>query len=263
VENSNKIKGPLVAPVPNDDLIRYTCGHGDAAEYVRSGGEVATQLELASRRFFGVSIADFKSVLDFGCGSGRVLGSLDFGRAEVSACDIGEGVAAFARAAFPRVRVFHSGLKPPLPFEPGEFDLIYSFSVFSHLDQDIEAIWLEELARVGKPGAAYLLTVHGDWFIEATLPPAEQAAVTKEGFISKKVHSRNGDALDFPEYYESTYHTSKYIYDNWSNRFEIVSIIKGNDPHRYLFDALAFRSEGGDVEDFRPMGQDLVVARHL
>ncbi len=258
--NTN-FRRPLVTVVPPDELIRYTCGHTDAAEYVRSGSEVATQLELASLRYFGASISDFASVLEFGCGSGRVLGSIDFGRADVSACDVGERVAAFTKAAFPRSRVFHSGLEPPLPFESGEFDLIYSFSVFSHLDEDIEALWLEELARIGKPRAGYLLTIHGDWFIEATLPQSERSVVSQQGFLSKKVHARTDDSLDFPKYYESSYHTSKYIYDNWSRWFEIITVIKGDDPNRYLFDALAFRSEGGEIDDFRPMGQDLVVAR--
>jgi hypothetical protein len=147
--------------------------------------------------------------------------------------------------------------------ETGEFDLIYSFSVFSHLDEEVEMIWLEELARVGKPRAGYLLTIHGDWFIETSLPPDEASAVADRGFLWKPVYTRRGHPLDFPSYYECSFHTSRYIFENWSRWFEIIAVIKGDDPHRYLFDTFAFRSEGGDIDDFRPMGQDLVVARRI
>ena len=97
--------------------------------------------------------------------------------------------------------------------------------------------------------------------IEATLQQTEQHEIHKNGFGFKKVHGRHNSDLDFPVYYESSYHTNRYIRESWSNYFEVLEIIKGDDPHRYLHGELKFASNGGIVPDFRPMGQDLVVAR--
>ena len=74
--------------IPPADLIRYTCGHEDVVEYRKSGEEVALQLTLAANRYLG-DIRDHGPILDFGCGCGRLLGTIKFGEAEVKACDVG------------------------------------------------------------------------------------------------------------------------------------------------------------------------------
>lgn len=247
--------------LPPPELIRYTCGHEDADEYIKSGQEVATQLNLAAARYFGPIKSEFSNVLDFGCGTGRLLGALDFGSASVSGCDVGEPVSNFSTGAYPDFDIRHTGLYPPLPWESDHFDLIYSFSVFSHLTRDAEDVWLKELLRIGRHDAAYLITIQGDWMVEATLSGDEKAEAEAEGFLFRAVHGRFSDGLDFPEYYESSYHTSEYIHAHWSNFFEIVEVVKGDNPLRYLSGNQKFQSAGGDVPDFRPMGQDLVIAR--
>jgi SAM-dependent methyltransferase len=246
--------------IPPMELIQYTCGTDDPCEYVRSGQEVATMFTLAATRYGG-ALDSQGAVLDFGCGSGRLLGGMNFGQAPVTGCDVGAPVAAFSKEFYPNARVFHTDLMPPLPFSDGEFGLVYSFSVFSHLTEEVERAWLEELRRVGSKDCLYLITVQGEWMIEATLEAQEQADIRRRGFGFKKVHGKRNDDLDFPDYYESSYHTKQYICDHWSKLFNIIDMIKGDDPRKYLYDGLKFESEGGCVPDFRPMGQDLVIAR--
>ena len=246
--------------LPPVALVEYTCGISDIDEYVRSGKEVSTMLSLAAARYAGPLGAQ-GAVLDFGCGSGRLLGGLSFGQASVTGCDVGAAVAAFSEKAYPHARVVQTGLMPPLPFKDNEFGLVYSFSVFSHLPEEIEQIWLEELHRVGSKNCLYLITVHGEWMIEATLQGEEREDIRRTGFGFKKVHARRNDELDFPEYYEASYHTKMYIHDRWSRWFDIIDVVKGDNPRNYLFDNLDFVSSGGSVPDFRPMGQDLVIAR--
>ena len=246
--------------IPPAELIRYTCGTDSAEEYTRSGLEVSTMLTLAANRFGG-KLADLGPILDFGCGTGRVLGAMEFGRAEVTGCDVGSQVSKFSKEAYPNFKVLQTPLMPPLPFEDNSFRLIYSFSVFSHLEEKVEHAWLQELHRVGTSNCLYLLTVHGEWMIEQTVQPNEQVEIYKNGFGFKKVHVRKNSNLDFPDYYEASYHTNNYIRENWSKYFEVLEIIKGDDPRRYLYSELQFASKGGVVPDFRPMGQDLVVAR--
>lgn len=232
------------------DLMRYTCGFEDPAEYDRTGLEVATMLDLALLLHTGRRVADFDTVLDFGCGSGRLARHMR-PAGVLHGCDVNRQVVQWCDAHLPHGQFHQNGLLPPLRFGAGEFDLVYSFSVFSHLRLDVEQAWLAELARVGAPGCVYLLTVQGDWMIEATLGEAADAA-REAGFLYREVHQRNADVLDFPDYYESSYHTSDWIRREWAAHFDVVDVIKGDDPARYV--------APGDVPSFRPMGQDLVVA---
>lgn len=247
---------PADVPAVPRDLIRYTCGHEDVEEYARSGYEVASMMNLALLKHTGRLVSDFHDVLDFGCGTARVARQLH-ARGSVSGCDVNADVIAYCRSAVPRATFVRSELWPPLPYEDASFDLVCSFSVFSHLRRDAEQAWLAELERVGRPGCVYLLSVQGDWMIEATLG-AERASAERAGFYYREVHQRHGSRLDFPAYYESSYHTSQWIRQNWD--FEIIDVIRGEHASQYLSGDLAFEPSG-DVPALRPMGQDLVVAR--
>ena len=95
-----------------------------------------------------------KRILDFGCGAGRTLRHfLDEARAaEFYGCDIDSpSIAWLSEHLSPPFHVFESGELPSLPQPDGFFDLVYAFSVFTHLG-DEWAGWLLELHRVLKPG---------------------------------------------------------------------------------------------------------------
>src|SRR5215472_8263107 len=159
---------PKSVPIPRPEFIRYTCGFEDYNEYQHSGQEVFTMLDLAARRYAGKKINGFRRVLDFACGSGRVMQYVGDGP-KLYGCDIAAPLVSFAKSVCTRANVFTNDFEPPLGIRGGLFDLVYAFSVFSHLAEDLEMRWLQELHRVGAPDCLYLLTVHGDWVIEATL----------------------------------------------------------------------------------------------
>ena len=237
-------------------FIRYTCGHTDYDSYLRGGLEIATMFNLALRKHTGRVMADCESVLDFGCGSGRVARFMNPKR--LYGCDVNEPIVAFCQESLPHGDFHRNALMPPLKYGSGMFDLVCSFSVFSHLRLDVEEAWLAELARVGAPGCVYLLTVHGDWMIEQTLG-AEADIARERGFFFRQVHRRHFSKMDFPSYYEASYHTSSWVREIWTAYFDVLEVIKGDDPTRYLSGDLAF-APSGDVPQLRPMGQDLVVA---
>lgn len=243
-------------PVVPAEFIRYTCGHDDYESYLRSGFEVASMFNLALKKNFGRVVGDYGDVLDFGCGSGRL--SRFMNPPHLFGCDVNGPVVDYCKRTIPSGRFDQNGLLPPLPYTDESFDLVYSFSLFSHLRRDIEEVWLRELVRVGAAQCVYLLSVQGDWMIEQTLAEeAEHARVA--GFYFRNVHTRHGTALDFPDYYEASYHTAEWIYGHWNSHFDILDVISGDDPSRYLPPGTAFRPEG-DVPHLRPMGQDLVIA---
>lgn len=239
------------------DLIRYTCGTDSFEEFLRSGFETATMFNLALRKYTGKLFSDFQRILDFGTGCGRMVRHIE-PKGALFGCDVNRLVVDYCKSSFRHASFYRNDLMPPLIYREGLFDLVYSFSVFSHLRLDVEDAWLRELARVGAPGCVYLITIQGDWMIEATLG-TEAAEAQAKGFYYKSVHQRHGSEADFPDYYESSYHTATYVKKEWARHFEILAVIKGDDPGRYLSGALQFAPHG-TVPLLRPMGQDLVVA---
>src|SRR5207253_7435957 len=50
---------------------------------------------------------------------------------------------------------------PPTRYNNGIFDVVYAYSVFSHLSEDSHLAWAGEFARVLKPGGTVILTTQG------------------------------------------------------------------------------------------------------
>ncbi len=118
-----------------------------------------------------------------------------------------------------------NGYQPPLPFKNCTFDLIYAISVFTHLDEKLQHDWLSELQRIAKPGAIVMLSVHGESFIKL-LDLASQEEARSHGFIyitgTKGLLKLDG----LPDFYQSSYHTQKYINREWSAYFNISNYIQ-------------------------------------
>jgi SAM-dependent methyltransferase len=102
-------------------------------------------------------------VLDFGSGSGRVLPWIAAlaPDARCCGCDVDAAAITWAARHLRDREWLLTGGEPPLPFASERFDLVYSISVFSHLDEPLQDRWLAELRRVLVPGGAALLSVHG------------------------------------------------------------------------------------------------------
>jgi SAM-dependent methyltransferase len=103
---------------------------------------------------------DGKRVLDFGCGAGRTLRHFldEAERGEFYGCDIdAPSIVWLEKNLSPPLHVFESAEEPGLPQPDRFFDLVYAFSVFTHLT-DHWAGWLLELNRVLKPGGLLIAT---------------------------------------------------------------------------------------------------------
>ena len=108
----------------------------------------------------GYSLRQFSSILDFGCGHGRLTQYLfDIApQARVFGCDVRNDLVAECRRKYPNGGFITNDPTPPLSFDDAQFDLIYSYSVFTHLSESNHAAWLEELAGKLNPGGVMLHT---------------------------------------------------------------------------------------------------------
>ncbi len=155
-------------PAPPRDLAVYVGDRGPdpVGSYLGAGATMRADLE-------GLLPDGWdwqgKRVLDFGCGSGRLLRHFApeaRGDAEFWGCDIDAASVRWMQESIsPPFHVLRNDESPPLPLETGTFDLIWTTSVFSHLT-DSWAEWLLELHRLLEPDGLFVATFMGEGYID-------------------------------------------------------------------------------------------------
>ncbi len=194
----------------------------------RSCASMAEILATASLRF-----ADLDSILDFGCGCGRVIRAVRkwAPQASLSGTDIDHEAIEWLQANCAHLARFDANPhRPPMRYEDDSFDFIYSISIFTHLPEDMQFEWLAELKRVARPGAHLLLTFHGAKH-HARLAPAQREEIARRGFHYASADRVTTDGL--PVFYQNSYHTHDYVRREWGRHFEILDIRElGLDNHQ-------------------------------
>jgi cyclopropane fatty-acyl-phospholipid synthase-like methyltransferase len=102
------------------------------------------------------------SILDFGCGCGRVARFwAGLANARVCGTDYNPALAGWCRDNLTFGEFTVNGLTGRLGYPDGRFDFVYAISVFTHLDAELQRVWLDELVRVTAPGGLLYVTVLG------------------------------------------------------------------------------------------------------
>lgn len=222
--------GNLDVQIPPPHLRYRVAGTDNGEWFVTSGAKSLRDLDqaLASVR---VSYGDFKDILEWGCGCGRILRHLPPSPGKLYGNDIDAEAIAWISAHMPWIETSLTDGKPPLPYGDGAFDLIFNHSVMTHLDVDYQDAWLAELARVLRPGGVVTLTVNGqhgfDQFcssIPAGSPVRQQVA---DVFYARGQYYTKDDQWgpDFPDFYHSAFHSVAYIFDHWSKFLRVCQYI--------------------------------------
>jgi SAM-dependent methyltransferase len=145
-------------PVPPPHLL---LGHEDAAQFLNWGKAHFSAMDSLLKRS-GFALAPGQRILDFGCGSGRMIRWLRglAAESEIWGVDIrAEHILWCKHHLQPPFHFAVTTIVPHLPFEDNSFDLVYAGSVFTHIDDLVDS-WLLELRRLMKPGGRLYLTVH-------------------------------------------------------------------------------------------------------
>jgi SAM-dependent methyltransferase len=175
------------------------------------------------------------NVLDFGCGCGRLFRYFHFlyPKARYYGVDPDPTGINWCKENLSDLGTFvQSSTHPPLPLDQ-KFDFVYATSVFTHLPENLQFLWLEELHRVTNPGAYLIISTHGENIQNnpTSLTDEEKEIVAKNGFCYRD--TRNN--LIGADYYDIVWHSVDYIKNNWSRYFEIVRHIdKGLNNHQDL-----------------------------
>jgi SAM-dependent methyltransferase len=218
-------------PDPGDDLIARVVGGPDRTWFYWTGRESLRETEQALAAV-GRSLDSFESILDFGCGCGRMLLWLeDLGRrSKLHGTDIDPEAIEWARAHIPYCSFSVNDADPPLPYPDGAFDLVYNHSVFTHIDERRQDAWLAELRRVVRPGGFLVLTTHGERAVaheEArnAMEPGARDAIESQGIVFFDQRYPADYAL--PSWYQVTYHAPWYVFQHWAKWFAIRAYLPG------------------------------------
>ena len=144
----------------------------DRGTIVAGGKQTAAHFAATIRKY----TSEPGRLLDWGCGPGRVVRYLpeQLPGWQFYGSDYNAQSIEWCRDHLPGIEFASNGLDPPLKFPSGWFSAVYSMSVFTHLSEMRQRIWVDELWRVLKYGGILLLTLHGDFVVPLVLSKAER-----------------------------------------------------------------------------------------
>ncbi len=219
---SSGVLDKVVSPPPH--LRKRVHGSEAMLGFEHLGTLIADDLHDAIRQHYTAPRPSRRQILDFGCGCGRVvkyLHGLLQDDSQFYGVDIDPESIQWCRQNLSSIGEFSvNNHLPPFDFEAGKFDMVYSISVFTHLPEDMQYAWLEELHRVTCKGGTLFLTVHGEHIFPVGDEHPERQKLKAEGFGYYLGKGTEG----LPDFYQTAWHTEEYIHKNWTKYFEIIEI---------------------------------------
>lgn len=224
---------PEERPFPGEALAARVAGRADREWFFESGQRSVADIERLLA-IVGRRLEDHGRILDFGCGCGRVMLWLSHmaGKSQLYGVDIDSAAIEWAAAHLPYATFQVNRPLPPLDFPDEFFDLVYSHSVMTHIDERYQDAWLGELCRVTRVGGLVLLSVHGEhalryledqWRTRGIDPTPLRRAWDIDGFVYLSDDEWTGGP--FPDFYHTTFHAPGYVFAHWSDFFGIRAYV--------------------------------------
>jgi SAM-dependent methyltransferase len=205
--------------IPGPRLIFLVIGSTDVASYLASGALGHGNILYALRKN-GIAIESLGSILDFGCGCGRIIRHwvVPTPKTKLHGSDYNPVLVDWCRTSLSTLARFSQNqLEPPLEYSSGQFDFVYTISIFTHLTEALQHAWMSELRRVLRPGGLLLLTVHGESRVTA-LTPHEL-----ERFRCGELVVRHWESAGRNEC--GAYHPEAYVRTTLARGFEVVDFL--------------------------------------
>jgi SAM-dependent methyltransferase len=169
----------------------------------------------------GVQLSALGSVLDFGCGCGRTLRHFaDLKQARLYGTDYNSALVGWCRVNLAFADLAVNALEPPLQYLDSEFDLVYAFSVFSHLPETLQHAWMHELRRVLKPHGHLLISTMSAGMLAARNDDEAQRRFARGDLVVMNADDPGSNAC-------SAFHPDEYVRKSLARGFAVVDFVPG------------------------------------
>ena len=224
-----------VAPFPPVALMQNVSGLTNEQDFASHGADFWLAFSASAPK----PLAEYATVLDFGCGCGRMARMLKGHPGRVFGCDIDERHIRWIGEHLPYVEATQTQPDHPLPYATASMDLVISISVFTHLNERSQDILLSELHRVSRPGGTLMLTIHGERALERVRTEqriwdmvsidrgrfeeaCRQFAAGRHAFVLQQGHLTTAAFQ-----YGITFVPGSYVANHWGRWFDVRRHVSG------------------------------------
>lgn len=186
------------------------------------------------------------NVLDFGCGWGRITRTFlkDVPASNIQGIDVRPDIISLAKSLTTDIAFDVTSPAPPTKFSAETFDLIVAYSVFSHLPENIANEWIDEFARILKPGGLLVFTTRSrkHLVISSSLRNHQDPAFSSSAYAhmfedfkpaidaydrGEFVYAPTGGGKGLPsETYGEAIIPEAYIKKHWTKKFDLLNFIE-------------------------------------
>jgi len=232
----NAAGAPDGLPLPPPQLVYSVAGHFNVQAYYESGTWHADLLRDVLKGH-DRDIRDFRSLLDFGCGCGRVTRQWhNLSSTTVYGTDYNPLLVEWCRGALSFADFSTNGLAPPLAYPSAHFDFIYAISVFTHFTGDLQIPWMRELERVLAPDGLLVVTTKGRSRLEA-LNDEERRRFERGELVVQEGRYAGGNLC-------AAFHPEEYLRTAFATNFQILDFIPAPREGAVSQDVLLLQRRG-------------------
>jgi ubiquinone/menaquinone biosynthesis C-methylase UbiE len=195
------------------------------------------------------AISRCENILDFGCGWGRITRFFlkDMDPSGIWGADCLPSIIEFCKQSNRWCNFRAVEPVPPTTFPDNMFDVIFSYSVFSHLSEDMHKKWLAEFRRILKPGGLVIATTRDRKFIQfcgelraqenlsghlkaltSVFPNTEQSLADYDRG-SYCHHPLNAGEILNSSFFGETCIPRDYVLNHWTDHFTFIDYIYACD----------------------------------
>jgi SAM-dependent methyltransferase len=216
------------AIVPMAEQIDRVMASKSKLDYLFSGYASFKTIENLLAKHTQLTITPELSILDWGVGCGRVARHFIDANCQVKGVDIDPQNVAWCRQNLAGLYEQISP-QPPTNLSDNSIDFAFGISIFTHLTEDDQFRWLDELQRLIRPKGYALMTIQSEYALLRGQEPARRIlSLNERGIDDAVIGTRLDDVVGKKsDYYRETFHQHQYIIQNWSRWFDVIAIESG------------------------------------